>query len=200
MNATFTTPTTGTIASPPRHEPFLPIHKGLRRALFETSVQLARTDFAAPGETADAERAVETCFHFLREHAEHEDRHVVPIVAGLNPSVGEALIAAHPRLERAAIAVDSLWPRLVAADPTARAALGRELVRRFQIFVAQQLEHMDYEERDVTQLLWARLSDPEIIAIGGRIVASIEPVRMGEWMALVLPSLNQPEREAMSRR
>ena len=78
--------------------------------------------------------------------------------------------------------------------------LGRELVRRFQTFVAQQLQHMDREEREVMAVLWAGLTDAEIGAISGRIVADIPQPRLAELMALILPALSAPEREAMTRR
>ena len=59
----------------PRPDLITPIHKGLRRALFDTALALARTDFTAEAEVAAAQEAVATCFEYLREHAEHEDRH-----------------------------------------------------------------------------------------------------------------------------
>jgi hypothetical protein len=134
----------------------------------------------------------------VREHAEHEDRHVVPVVAGFDPALGQALMVDHPRLERAAIAVDSLWPRLPPADVPTRVRLGGELRRRFHAFVAMQLEHMNREENEVTEVLWANLSDAELMAISGRIIASIPPARMAEWVDLMLPVLSRPEREAMA--
>lgn len=186
--------------STPRPDPLTPIHKGLRRSLFETAVTLARTDFADAGETAAAQQAVATCLSFLREHAEHEDRHMVPAVAKLDPELAATLDAAHPQLERMAIAVDSLWPRFAALDAPARAALGGELQRRFQAFVAAQLLHMDLEERQVLALMWAHLTDQEIGALSGRIAASIPPLRAQEWSALLGPSLNGPERAVMATR
>lgn len=199
MNAATTTTTTAPAVAPAvRYEPFTPIHKAVRRTLFETAMLLGRTDFASPAETASAERAVAACFGLLREHAEHEDRHVVPVVAGFDPALGQALTIDHPRLERSAIAVDSLWPRLVHADGPSRVKLGGELRRRFHSFVAMQLEHMNREENEVTEVLWANLSDADLMAISGRIVASIPPARMAEWVDLMLPVLSRPEREAMA--
>jgi len=187
--------------APPRLDSFTPIHKGLRRSLLETALLLARTDFESSAETAAAHDATTGCLGYLRDHAEHEDRHVIPRLAELDAALAAALEAEHPRLERAALAVDTLWPRITAAPSgPARAAVGRELVRRFQTFVAQQLQHMDREEREVTAVLWAGMTDAEIGAISGRIVAEIAPARMAEFMELILPALSRPEREAMSRR
>ena len=188
-----------------RFDLFTPIHKALRRSLFETAMNLGRTDFGSADETAAAERAVAECMHYLREHAEHEDRHVFPEVARLSPELGLIMASGHPELERAAIAIESLWPRLAALPPElvqldARRAMGAELTRRFHAFVADELRHMDREERELNTLFWARLSDAEIMAVSGRIIASIPPERMRTWIALMLPTMTGPEREAAAAR
>jgi len=180
-----------------RVDPLTPIHKGIRRSLFETAMALGRTDFTVPQETAAAEQQVALCFGFLREHAEHEDRHTIPEVLQRDRALGETLELAHPRLERLAIEIDSLWPRFAALPAAGRAALGAELCRRFQGFVAEQLLHMDQEERQVVPLLQAAFSDEQLGAMSGRIVASSPPARMQEWGALLGPALSAPERAAM---
>jgi hypothetical protein len=184
----------------PRLDVLTPIHKALRRSLFETAIALARTDFESADETASAERAVSTCFGYLREHAEHEDRHVIPELARLDAELANALAYAHPELERASIAIDSLWPRLAPLEGAERAAMGAELCRRFQAFVAMQLEHMDKEERNVIPTLQACFTDAELAALSGRIVREIPPPRMAVWGELIGGSLNRPEREAMQRK
>ncbi len=192
--------TTTPLHTAARPDLLTPIHKGLRRSLFETALVVARTDFGDPTETAVAQAAVAACFEFLREHAEHEDRHTVPLVATLSPELAATLEAAHPHLERLAIGIDSLWPRLAPLDGAARAALGAELLRRFQTFVAEQLLHMDLEERQVLALLWANLSDRELGELGARITATIPPPRLAVWGALLGPALSAPERAAMAAR
>ena len=52
-----------------RLDTLTPIHKALRRLLFETAIQLARTDFGSTEESAAAEEALSRCFGFLREQA-----------------------------------------------------------------------------------------------------------------------------------
>ncbi len=183
-----------------RVDPLTPIHKGLRRSLFETAMALARTDFAVPQETAAAQQQVAACFGFFREHAEHEDRHTIPEVLQRDRMLGETLERAHPRLERMAIEIDSLWPRFSPLAAAARSTLGAELIRRFQGFVAEQLLHMDQEERQVVPLLQGAFSDEQLGAMSARIVASIPPARMQEWGALLGPALSAPERAAMGPR
>ncbi|HEY7374455.1 MAG TPA: hemerythrin domain-containing protein [Polyangia bacterium] len=178
-----------------------PIHKGLRRKLFETAIALGRTDFSSPEETAAAERLVGECLTYLREHAEHEDRHVLPIVARLAPELAAVLAAEHPELERAAIAADSLWPRFAALAAEERQAMGAELARRFQALVAMQLRHMDREEREVNAAFWAGMSDGDIAALSRRIASEIPPARMLNWQRQVLlPAWSAPEIAAAAAR
>ena len=155
-----------------------PIHKALRRSLFETAIALARTDFEAAAEVDAAQRAVSTCFEYLREHAAHEDRHVIPLIARLDAELADALELAHPELERTSIAIESLWPRLAPLAGAERSAMGAELCRRFLAFVAMQVSHMDKEERHVVPLLQAHFDDAELAALSGRVVRDIPPARM----------------------
>jgi hypothetical protein len=96
---------------------FTPIHKGLRRNLFETAIALGRTDFSSRPRRPPPRKRVDECLTYLREHAEHEDRHVVPEIARLSPELAATMAEEHPELERAAIAVDSLWPRFAPLGP-----------------------------------------------------------------------------------
>lgn len=176
-----------------RTDPYLVIHKGLRRSLFETTLLVARCDFGGD-DWRQAEAAVARMFAFLREHGELEDRFVQPLLARLDADVAARLDADHAALERAAIAVESLWPRVAAADAEARRVLGAELLRRLHALVAEQLTHMDREERDGNRVLWAHLADAEIDAIRVEAGKSIPAARQPEWAALVAPTLTASER------
>src|SRR5262245_57573840 len=184
-----------------RTDIFTPIHKGLRRNLFETAIALGRTDFTSPEETAAVEKLVAACLGFLREHAEHEDRHVLPEIARLAPELAAGMAEEHPELERAAIAVDSLWPRFAPLGPEERQAMGSELQRRFQALVAAQLRHMEREEREVNAVFWAHLADGDIGALSRRIVVSMPPARLLTWQTeILLPAWSAREIAAAAAR
>jgi hypothetical protein len=177
-----------------------PIHKAIRRSLFETAMTLGRTDFSVPAEVEAAERAVAVCFDHLRDHAEHEDRHVIPELARIAPELAQTLAQEHPELERASIAVEGLWPRIAAQTGVERALLGGELARRFHALVAAQLRHMDREEREVLRALWDRFDDAELGQLSARISADIEPARLAAFGQLMFPALNGTERQMMQSR
>jgi len=177
-----------------------PIHKALRRSLFETAMTLGRTDFSAADEVSAAERAVAVCLEHLRDHAAHEDRHVVPILAEVAPAMAASMAAEHPELERASIEVESLWPRLGSRTGTERIAFGEELTRRFNTMVAAQLAHMDREERQALRALQDRFDDAALVQLSARIAADIAPARLAAFGELMFPALNRRERELMQRK
>ena len=137
------------------------------------------------------------CLGFLRDHLEHEDRHIEPLLVRFAPALARLLNVEHPELERSAIAVESLFPRLAPLGGIERTQMGAEIARRFQVFVAEHVRHMDREEREVVPTLWAHLTDAEIGAISGRIIAEMGPAKMATFGEVLFPSLSRPEREAM---
>ena len=184
-------------ATSDRVDLFSLIHKGVRKVLFDTALELQRTDFFADDETERAEAAVRRCFGYLREHADHEDRAIMPWVTRSSPEVAARLADEHVALEKAALAIDGLLPRLRAAAPGERQAMGVELQRRFHLLVADQLRHMDREEREANAALWAHLPDAELLQIRARITAEIAPARLAEWYQLTGAVLNRRERDAL---
>ena len=179
---------------------FTLVHKGIRRTLFDTLLALGRADLARDEDVAAARAAVARCFDFLREHAEHEDRHILPVLVRLAPGFAAALEAEHVALEKAAIDIESLFPRLAAAPAAQRPAMGRESFRRMTLLVADQLRHLEREEREGNATLWAYLPDAELAALRARIQSDIPAPRMAEWVELIAPALTSRERELMRPR
>jgi hypothetical protein len=177
-----------------KHDLFTTVHKALRRMLFEAAALLGRTDFTAPGELATARAAVTRCLDFLREHAEHEDRHLGPEILRLAPGLAGTLDGEHTRLEHGAISIDSLWPRVEALPAGERAPLAAELGRRLNALIVEHLRHMDREEREVNEVLWAHRTEEELRALHMRLVGSIPAGRRLEWFEMMLPALSPAER------
>lgn len=178
-----------------RHDLFSTVHKGLRHALFQTASRVARTDFDDPRERAAATQEVTSCLALLREHAEHEDRFIFPALLRADRELFASLEVDHTRLEQAAIDVESLLPRLAAADD--RAAFGAELQRRCHALVAEHLQHMAREEREVNAALWASYDDDELRAIHGQIIAAVPPEQRQTWQTLLFAAISAPERRAL---
>ena len=71
------------------------------------------------------------------------------------------------------------------------------LYRRFALFVAKDLIHMDGEETRLMPVLQEVFSDEDLHAIEGRIVARIPPEVMVRFLRAMLAAIPEPERRAM---
>lgn len=176
------------------------IHKGLRSLLFEAIAAAARLDLGS-SESADLLLSrVEELLEFLEEHAEHEDRHVLPTLRTVAPELEASLAAEHRTLDLLQLEVAAALASFASADPSLRPAAVGELCRSLNQLAAAHLAHMHREETEAMRALWNALDDAELAAVQGRIIGSIAPVRMSQWMELVLPTLNSLERAMMAAR
>jgi hypothetical protein len=182
----------------PRYDMFTPIHKGLRRTMFQTAMRLGRTDFGSLEDVAATQRELVQCMTYLREHAEHEDRHVIPRLAEIAPELAAELEAAHPQLEHAALDIECMGQRLAALSPAERETLGGEVLRRFHGLIADQIRHMEREERQANAAFWGAMDDGAMAAISKTIVSTIEPARMDEWKVIFAASLSPRELAMMA--
>ena len=146
-----------------------PVHPDSQRPSASTLVRDRARPSAAPSFAVRRTRPpppsalVADCLGFLREHAEHEDRHVLPELARLAPGAGRGPGRRRtpswsgPR-SRSTACGRALAP-LPATAADERQALGGELARRFHgVVVAMQLRHMDREERDAQRRSSGRTS------------------------------------------
>src|SRR5215475_13193184 len=78
-----------------RHNTFYQIHKGLRAMLYETAIELQRTDFNNEEESAKALTNIENVVSLFDKHAYHEDTLVFPAVEKYEPSVVDAFEQEH---------------------------------------------------------------------------------------------------------
>lgn len=173
------------------------VHKGLRAELFSTAQVIARTDFGAAGE---AERAVERtrrALGYLEEHAGHEDAVILPVLDRVAPVLGSDLRGAHVRLDGAAREIGRGLARVAAAPRSERLALGLRLHELFGRLVAEQILHMDREETEGSRALWAHCHDAQLMDMRTAIVSSIPTERYAEWLALMLPAMNEVERTGL---
>lgn len=180
-----------------RFDLFTPIHKALRALLFDAMQQVARCDFALAPEAAAVAAALLRLSGFLAEHADHEERVILPEIARLSGELATDLRAAHARVGGLEHEVVRLAERLAGAAPKERLSLGRRLHDALGTLLAEQLLHLKREETELNRLLWAHRTDAELAALHERIVAAIPPARLQEWLALLLPAVNGPERRAL---
>jgi hypothetical protein len=177
---------------------FGPIHKGLRALLFNASAQVARADFASDMQTRAVLTEIRRTIGFLREHALHEDMHVLPLVAAHDGDLARALARTHAEMERQEVELSALLVRIENATRVERPALVPALTGLTNRWVAAHVLHMDVEEVEANARLWAGESPAALLGARARIRQSMSAERTLEWMALLLPALNPAERALLT--
>jgi hemerythrin-like domain-containing protein len=181
---------------------FTVIHNGMRAAGFRVAAILAATDFTQHGERASAAEEVIRFIDLLREHAQHEDLHVLPALLGIDPGLAHALAREHVELELRArdlqLRLSELErsPTTVSPSTDAPARAVRGALHRL---LAGHLLHMDREETEASAALWTKLSDGELAALSQRIFESMPLERTVAWAQLALPTLPLAEQAGVRR-
>jgi hypothetical protein len=185
-----------------RFDLYTHVHKAIRALLFDTVEVVGRTDFRQAGELPAMFAAVRQMIRLTREHAEHEDREVHPLLHRLAPELAADLEAGHDRFQGIDAEIEKLLLRLESASTSSdeRVSLGRKLHDMVGPLVADHLMHMALEEGRGNRILWAHLGDDELLALQGRIIAAIPPHEVSEWVELMVSAGNLPERAALIAR
>lgn len=188
-------------ATPPtataRFDLYAGIHKALRLALTRTLTRVGSTDPADPRERAGTLDQVERLLALCELHLKDENEFVHPALERARPGTSERIAGEHVHHQQA---IDDLRELAVCADAArapARSGAWDRLYRGLALFVADNLQHMHFEETVHNPALWAAYTDAELLDIERAIVASIPPAAMAEALHWFMPALSAPERAGM---
>jgi hypothetical protein len=167
-----------------RPDLFTNVHKGIRRALFETCIALGKNpDGDLP---AALSAQLSGVIHFVRHHGENEDVLLLPRLAEAAPAVEARMRAAHAEIEAALKALEAS----ILHDGAAA------LYHRACEFTARYLEHMREEELELEPQIREALSAEQIDAVGRGSVARTAPDQahaMLTWMLSAMRPLDAEE-------
>jgi len=169
------------------------IHKCVRKLLFEQAMQFARCDFRDETSCREACAALDRSFVMLREHADHEDAVVFPVLFELDPGLGCEAARQHRSLEQHMRGIEHSAVALRLATSAERRHIGKELSQRFNLFIAAQLAHLSFEENECNQALWRSKTDAELLQLQHSIRERIPPARGKVWLELMLVALDPSE-------
>lgn len=179
--------------TPVRYNAFNQIHKGLRALFYDTALTIQRTDFRLE----DARETIETVRLVLRlieEHGHHEDKFILPLIierdAGMVKRFEDDHLLDHRIVEDLELRLE-LW--ISTQDASGRAAVGEQIFRMFNQFVAFNLYHMNREEEELLPVLWDCCTDDELRDVTARIVSSIDPETLMIESVWMLRGLNDHE-------
>ena len=155
-----------------RYNTFYQIHKGLRAMLYETAIELQRTDFNDEEESAEALANIENVVNLFDKHAYHEDTLVFPAVEKYEPSVIDAFEQEHVKDHELGSKLRTLIAMFDSVEnDDDKIQLGSAIRKSFVDFLAFNLEHMAKEEDIINNLLWRYYTDDDIRAIEYQIVS-----------------------------
>lgn len=172
------------------------IHKGLRAHLAHTLCAVGRCDWQDCAESRAVLAELQELLAFCRAHIDHEDELVHPALERRRPGASQHSAAEHRQHREAMEELAALAEQVTHLPDLRRAAAVHQLYRGLACFVAENLLHMEQEERDNNRLLWETHSDVELLALEQRIVASISPDEMRRALHWMLPALTPQERAA----
>ena len=178
--------------TPPRHDIYAFIHKGLRAFMAHTLVRVGRLDAQDPAEVAEVGEELSALLAICRSHLAHENEVVHPAMQARAPGSATQIGIEH---EGHLVAIDQLAQLLeqVPGQPAAAQAL----YRAFSQFVAENFEHMHREETAHNAVLWATHTDDEIRALEHRIVSALPPEEAQLSFRWMLPHMTPAERAGM---
>lgn len=189
--------TVSTSNDAPRFDLYRPIHKALRAFMSDTLVAVGSLD---TGDEADVTVVVEQTrglLAMLAVHLDDENRFVHAAMEARRPGSARRTADDHASHECALAEFERLLVAVEQPDGPTRAQAALELYRRLGLFVAENYEHMNVEERENNAVLWADYTDEELAAIEGEILGSIPREALAVGMRWMIPAINHGERVGM---
>jgi hypothetical protein len=181
-------------ARAPRHDLYAKIHKALRLAMTDAMNRVGRLDTDEDGEVRAAAVTVRELIDLCRLHLEKEEQFVHPALEAAIPGSSSRTARDHDDHLRAFDRLEAGVRAIERSTGERAAAAAARLYRDLALFTAENLVHMHGEEVDNNAVLWATLSDDEIVAIERRLVASIPPGRMAGILRWMAPAMTPAER------
>jgi len=183
-----------TRAAAPRVDLYAPIHKALRHFMTDTLHRVGRMDVFDAGDFQAALDQLGALLDQCVAHIEHENAFVHTTIDARAPRGSTRTADDHIEHLDSIDALRAEAAALREAALSERLGLALRLYRHLALFVAENFQHMHFEETQNNALLWAHYSDAELFEMHDRLLASIAPaehLRIARWM---VPALSPAER------
>ena len=179
------------------HDLYREIHKGIRYALFHTTMHAGRLDVADADDVEDLLCRCTDLVELLHLHHHHEDRFVQPLLDVHAPALAAAVGAQHDAIEGGLTELRRLGERLTTVSHLGRDTVAHRLYLHLSRFTGEYLEHQLLEELEVMPALGAVMPTSELESLHAAIRESVAPRVMADVMAVMLPAMNVGERADM---
>jgi hypothetical protein len=180
--------------NPARLDLYAPIHRALRLFMSAMLARVGALDVSDAREVSSVLDQLDALLDMCRHHALIENSVVHPEIEAAQPGATQRIHGEHVRHLEAIVALEA---EVVAVRVFSSATQALRLYRHLALFVAENLEHMHFEETVHNEVLWARYDDAAIAAIEQRIVAQSTPEQRAlvlRWMTPALPPHERAQR------
>ena len=186
--------TTNHVPDENRYNFYRNIHKALRLGHCRMLPALGALDYRDRPRTETVMAELRNLMALGRGHLEGENREIHAVLEQRAPGASTPAADDHADHEQSFAEIEEMIVMIEQAAIPERELLGCRLYRRYAVFVAHDLEHMDIEETELLKALHDAFTDDELVAMEGRIVAAVPPQKMAAVMMLMAPALNHGER------
>lgn len=173
---------------------YVGIHKALRALMTDVLSAVGRMDTNDESEFDWVSSRVLQLAEVCASHLTHENEFVHVAMEARQPGASARIAAEHADHGDAIAALETAVRAMRACQGEARARAGLALYRRLALFVAHNFEHMHLEETAHNAVLWAHYSDEELLALHGRILASLPPEESLFTLRWMIPAMTPAER------
>ena len=180
-----------------RHDPYSAVHKGIRAAHMRCLVGIGAADARDDAEIQRLVARIEDHLTMCNAHL-HDENSVLHIALETRrPGASAHAAEDHDDHLESFAELRALLDRLAVASRNERPGVLISLYRRFALFVADDLTHMDHEERVLLPDLQDTFTDAELQELEGRIVAQISPAHMVLFLDAMLDGLPKADSAGM---
>lgn len=183
-----------TAPSTPRVDLYAPIHKALRHFMTDTLHRVGRVDVNDAEDMARTLGQLDALLVQCLQHIQHENTFMHTAMEARQPRGASRTADDHLEHHESIDALQTDANALRAAPEAERMALALRLYRHLALFVAENFQHMHFEETHNNGVMWAHYSDAEIIDLHHRLLASIPPAENLQTARWMVPALSPAER------
>lgn len=165
-----------------RYDIYGTIHRALRLCMMESLAHVGSLDVENAEEMRLQLSKVESLLGLMRSHLAKENKFVHTALEARQPGASQRIAQEHVQHEQTIDALSDAVADLWASTAAQRGALAQRLYHHLALVVADNFEHMHYEETVHNTALWNSYTDAELQALEQQIKASLAPKEMMLWL------------------
>lgn len=170
------------------------VHKGLRKALFELSCCVSRTDGSSDEEIITLAKLFNQVMRYLEVHGKNEEFYELSLLKEKFPGSVEHAIDENKMIEKQIDALKRNFNNLVSSSLKERKLKAEVFYHLLNDFISMYLPHMLNKEFETAKLLQENRGYNEINQALRSFISNTSPQDMMMMLKFIIPALNRFER------